>query len=225
VGQHHSASASRLLDLDGFQVLAAQVVGGEWQLKVQTVATVIGCGGCGVRATPHGRRMVRVRDLPIGGRPVVLAWRKRIWRCREPSCRVRTWTERAGAIRPRAVLTERARAEACRRVGKDAHAVAAVARDLGVGWATVMRAVAEHGQPLVDDPARLDGVAKLGLDETSFLKATRLAPTRYVTGLVDLEHGRLLDLVAERTRAAVDRWLGARPRGWLAQVGTVALDP
>jgi len=79
VGQHHSASASRLLDLDGFQVLAAQVVGGEWQLKVQTVATVIGCGGCGVRATPHGRRMVRVRDLPIGGRPVVLAWRKRIW--------------------------------------------------------------------------------------------------------------------------------------------------
>jgi transposase len=186
---------------------------------------VIGCGGCGVRATPHGRRMVRVRDLPIGGRPVVLAWRKRIWRCREPSCRVRTWTERAGAIRPRAVLTERARAEACRRVGKDAHAVAAVARDLGVGWATVMRAVAEHGQPLVDDPARLDGVAKLGLDETSFLKATRLAPTRYVTGLVDLEHGRLLDLVADRTRAAVDRWLGARPRGWLAQVGTVALDP
>jgi transposase len=88
-----------------------------------------------------------------------------------------------------------------------------------------MRAVAEHGQPLMEDPARLDGVAKLGLDETSFLKATRLAPTRYVTGLVDLEHGRLLDLVADRTRAAVDRWLGARPRGWLAQVGTVALDP
>jgi hypothetical protein len=50
--------------------------------------------------------------------------------------------------------------------------VAAVARDLGVGWATVMRAVADHGQPLVDDPARLHGVAALGLDETSFLRAT-----------------------------------------------------
>jgi transposase len=116
-------------------------------------------------------------------------------------------------------------AEACRRVGKDAHAVAAVARDLGVGWATIMRAVADHGTPLVDDPMRLDGVATLGLDETTFLKATRLAPTRWVTGLVDLEQGRLLDVVADRTRAAVDRWLGARPRGWLAQVGTVALDP
>jgi transposase len=103
--------------------------------------------------------------------------------------------------------------------------VAAVARDLGVGWATIMRAVAEHGTPLVEDPARLAGVAALGLDETSFLKATRTAPTRYVTGLVDLEGGRLLEVVADRTRAAVGGWLEARPRAWLAQVATVALDP
>jgi transposase len=123
------------------------------------------------------------------------------------------------------VLTERARAEACRRVGKDAHAVAAVARDLGVGWATVMRAVRDHGSLLVDDAARLEGVVALGLDETTFLKATQVAPTRYVTGLVDLEDGRLLDVVADRTRAAVDDWLGTRPVDWLAQVGTVALDP
>ena len=225
MGQHSSASGSVLLDLDGFQLVSAELVGDEWQLAVQTMATVIGCVGCGVRATPHGRRTVRVRDLPISGRPVVLLWRKRLWRCREEACKVRTWTERAAAIRPRAVLTERARAEACRRVGKDAHAVAAVARDLGVGWATIMRAVADHGIPLVDDPMRLDGVATLGLDETSFLRATPTAPTRWVTGLVDLDRGRLLDLLADRTRQAVDGWLGARPHGWLAQVGTVALDP
>jgi transposase len=225
VGQHSSASTSRLLGLDGFEGLAAQIVDGEWQLEVQTTAAVVGCQGCGVRAAPHGRRVVRVRDLPIGGRPVVLAWRKRIWRCREPACGVRTWTEQAAAIRPRAVLTERARAEACRRVGKDAHSVAAVARDLGVGWATVMRAVHDHGGQLVEDPARLEGVAALGLDETSFLKATRMAPTRYVTGLVDLKRGRLLDLVGDRTRTAVDGWLHAQPRGWLAGIGTVALEP
>jgi transposase len=225
VDQHSSASASRLLGLDGFAVLAAEVVAGEWQLVVQTTVTVVGCTSCGVRSTLHGRRTVRVRDLPAGGRPVVLLWRKRIWRCAEPACSVRTWTEQTAAIRPRAVLTQRARAEACRRVGKDAHAVGAVARDLGVGWATIMRAVADHGRLLVDDRTRLDGVAKLGLDETSFLKATRTAPTRYVTGLVDLERARLLDVVADRTRAAVDSWLGAQPQGWLAGVGTVALDP
>jgi transposase len=225
VGQHSSASGSALLGLDGFEVLAAKIVGGEWQLEVQTTATVVGCIGCGTRAELHGRRTVRVRDLPSSGRPVVLAWRKRLWRCREPACGVRTWTERMAAIGPRAVLTQRARAEACRRVGKDAHAVAAVARDLGVGWATIMRAVADHGTELVEDLGRLDGVATLGLDETSFLKATRLTPTRWVTGLVDLEGGRLLDVVADRTRAAVDSWLGARSPAWLAEVATVALDP
>jgi transposase len=225
VGQHSSASGSRLLGLDGLEVVSAELVGGEWQLVVRTMATVIGCAGCGVRATPHGRRTVRVRDLPIGGRPVVLCWRKRLWRCREPACGVRTWTEQVAAIGPRAVLTQRARAEACRRVGKDAHAVAAVARDLGVGWATIMRAVRDYGTPLLEDPTRLDGVGRLGLDETSFLKATRRAPTRYVTGLVDLEQGRLLDVVADRTRAAVGGWLHARTHDWLAGIGTVALDP
>ena len=225
MGQHGSASGSILLGLDGFEVTAAEVIDDEWRLAVQTTATTMGCLACGSQARPHARRTVRVRDLPIGGHPGVLAWRKRVWRCAEPACAVRTWTEQTVAIRPLAVLTCRARAEACRRVGKDAHAVAAVARDLGVGWATVMRAVADHGRPLVDRPDRLDGVAALGLDETSFLKATRTAPTRYVTGLVDLEGSRLLDVVADRTRAAVDSWLHARPRAWLAQVGTVALDP
>jgi transposase len=87
------------------------------------------------------------------------------------------------------------------------------------------QAVHEHGTPLVDDAGRLEGVAALGLDETSFLKATRLAPTRWTTGLVDLERGRLLDVVADRTRRAVAGWLHARPHGWLTRIGTVALDP
>jgi transposase len=225
VGQHGSGSGSILLGLDGFELLDVQLAEGEWHLTIETVAMAVGCAGCGVPAEPHGRRRVRVRDLPVGGRPVVLTWRKRLWRCVEPACTVRTWTEISTPIRPRAVLTERARAEACRRVGKDAHAVAAVARDLGVGWHTIMRAVRDLGRALVNDPARLDGVAALGLDETAFLTATPTAPTQYVTGLVDLTRGRLLDVVLDRTSSAVDGWLANRPAKWLAQVTTVALDP
>lgn len=41
-----------------------------------------------------------------------------------------------------------------------------------------MRAVRALGGQLVNDPAHLEGMAALGLDETSFLKATRLAPTQ-----------------------------------------------
>ncbi len=36
-----------------------------------------------------------------------------------------------------------------------------------------MRAVADHGRPLVDDPARLAAVAALGVDETAWLRANR----------------------------------------------------
>jgi transposase len=104
---------------------------------------------------------------------VRLRWRTRIWRCHEPACPRQTWTEQHDAVAARAVLSERARVEACRRVGRDGHSVAAVARDLGVGWHTVMRAVREHGQPLVDDPNRLIGVTALGMDQTSFLRARR----------------------------------------------------
>jgi hypothetical protein len=46
----------------------------------------------------------------------------------------------------------------------------------------------------------------------------------HVTGLVDLEQGRLLTWWPTRTRAAVDRWLHARTRDWLARIATVALD-
>jgi transposase len=119
VGQYGSASGSILLGLDEFEVTAAEVVDDEWRLAVQTTATPVGCTACGSHARPHARRTVQVRDLPIGGRPVALAWHKRVWRRVEPACAVRTWTEQQSAIRPRAVLTCRARAEACRRVGKD----------------------------------------------------------------------------------------------------------
>jgi hypothetical protein len=61
------------------------------------------------------------------------------------------------AIPPRGSLTERARTEVCRQVGQDGDAVAAVARDFGVGWQTAMRAVIDRGEPLIDDAARLEG--------------------------------------------------------------------
>jgi hypothetical protein len=58
------------------------------------------------------------------GRTVTLVWIKRIWRCMESDCARRTWTETSEAIRPRASLSERARREACRRVGEDGETVA-----------------------------------------------------------------------------------------------------
>jgi transposase len=225
VGFERSESAVAVLGLEGFVLLAAVEVDGELHQLVETEAAAVGCAGCGSRALSKGRRRTKVRDLSCGGRSVVVVWVKRLWRCGDADCEVKSWTEASPLIAARASLTERARVEACRRVGQDNHAVAQVGRSLGVGWWTVMHAVRDHGMPLVEDPGRIGAVGALGLDETAWLRAGATRHTAFVTGFVDIAAGRLLDFVAGRSARVVETWLTDRPDAWLAGVHTVAIDP
>ena len=225
MGFEASDSAVALVGMDGFRLLAAVEVDGELHQLVETTATVVSCPGCGTRARSKGRRKVRVRDLPAAGRRAVVVWWKRIWRCPDRDCDVATWTEQAEAIASRASMTERARAEACRQVGEQNRSVACVARDLGVGWATVMAAVRHYGRPLVEDPQRVAHTAALGLDEVAFLRANAHRHTTFATNFVDLDRGRLLDIVPGRSAKAVHDWLGNRPPEWLGGIRVVAIDP
>jgi transposase len=220
-----SSTAVTMLGLPGLVVLAVDQIDGEIETTVETTATRAWCRSCGVRAVGHGRREIVVRDIDVFDRHARLRWRKRVWRCPEAACPVRTWTETHAAVRPRAALTVRAEQSACRRVGRDNTPVAVVARDYGVGWHTVMRAVDRQGRPLIDDPARLADVVALGVDETAFLRASAVRSTQFVSGLVDSATGRLLDVVEDRTAQAVMRWLADRDRAWLAAVNVVTLDP
>ncbi len=222
----NGSAGTAMLGLAGFVLLAVSELGGEVEQAIETTERVVGCPGCGVLARLHDRRPIRVRDLPAAGRAVTLVWVKRVWRCVEAACAVQTWTERSDAIRPRACLTERARFEACRRVGQDGHTVAQVAGQLGVGWATVMAAVREHGYPLVDDPARLEHVSVLGVDETAFQGAGPRRSTTFVTGVVDLSGptARLLDVVPDRSGKALSQWVNQRSAAWRERVSVAALD-
>ena len=154
-----------------------------------------------MRAVAHARARVELRDLAAFGRPARLVWCKRRWRCEEPLCAVGTWTETSPAFSSRCLLTRRAGLEACRQVGLNARPVRQLADELGVCWDTVMDAVWEYGQPLVDDPDRVGVVAALGVDETAFLKATQDHPTIYATGLVDLDERIVIDVVASSLSA------------------------
>ena len=211
-----------VLGLDGFRLLGATDDDGELLMLVETTATVVGRAGCGTRARSKGRRRTKVRDLPVGGRPAVLVWSKRVWRCPEAACEVGSWSETSPVIRPRAVLSERARREAVRGVGEDGVSVAAVARSLGVGWSTVMEAVRQFGEPLVAEQlGSLSGVRSLGMDEHRW----RSRPDRWATGFVDLETGRLLEVVQGRSGAAARGFLASETADVRAAVGVVALDP
>jgi transposase len=216
-----------MLGLPGFVLLAVSDHDGELEYAIETTESVTGCPECGVLARLHDRRRIDVRDLPAGGRPVTLVWIKRVWRCMEPDCPRRTWTEISEHIRPRASLTERARREACRRVGQDGDTVARVAAQYGTGWQAIMTAVREYGAPLVDDPGRLDGVQRLGVDETAFLAATAYHSTSFVTGVVDLTDrvARLLDVVDGRSGKVLCEWVSTRDTAWRERVEVAALDP
>jgi transposase len=218
-----------LFGLDGFTVLMAANAGGELELLVETTAELVGCPECGAVARAKDRRPTWVRDLPIGGRPVVICWNKRVWCCPHAVCPIKTWTEVHPAIAPRACLTERARAWAFEQVGRHDAAVSRVAAQLGVAWWTIMNLTLERGTPILENPDRLrDDVEAVGVDETSFLRATGKHPTWFATGITDLTPGRparLLDIAEGRSGTVLAEWLVAREPNWRARIRTASLDP
>ncbi len=216
--------AEKLLELDGFRILDVAEGPEELVVTIETTAVVSGCGGCGTRAVAHERRPIAIRDLACFGRPVRLVWNKRRWRCPEPACPARTWTEQSEHLDAQVVLTRRAGAEACRQVGENARPVSGVADELGVCWWTVMNAVIELGTPLVDDPGRIGPVAHRGVDETSFLRANRHHATIYATGLVDLRAKVVIDMVEGNAAADLRRWTTNADPAWLAGIELVATD-
>ena len=216
--------AEALLGLDGFLVLEVHETTAELIVIVETTTDFAGCSACGVRAEAQDRVRVDIRDLPCFGRPARLVWLKRRWRCREIDCSAKTWTETSEHVPPRVVLTVRAGVEATRQVGELARPVAAMARELGVCWWTVMDAVVLHGTPLVEDPERVGAVRALGIDETSYQAATAEHSTTYATGLVDLDRRILIDMMEGNSASDLRGWCQRQDPGWLGSIRVVATD-
>ena len=136
----------------------------------------------------------------------------------------RTWTEVSGALSARCLLTRRAALTCCREVGLNARPVAQLARELGVAWHTVMNAVREYGEPLVDDPDRVGAVRQLGVDETTWLTANREHSTKYATSLVDLERRIVIDVVEGNSGDDLGTWLDEQPEAFTDGIRVVATD-
>ena len=222
---HGSDDATALVGMAGLVVRAQVLRDGEWWLLVETEADRAWCPSCGVRAIGHGRKRAQVRDLPIAGTPTVLVFARRRWLCGETLCPMRTWSEHVDAIAPRASLTGRARCRLAEMVNVDGFSIAAAAAEFGVGWHTAQAAVAEYTDPVVDDPARLDGVVGIGVDEKRFLNATAEHRTVFTTQIVDLDRHRLLDVIEGRSRDVLASWLAARGPDWCNRITLATLDP
>ena len=209
-----------------FSCVMSPTTAGGLSCSVETTVGAVGCGSCGTRARARDRRRVRLRDAPIGDRPVLIEWHKRVWSCPESDCATNTWTEqRPGLAGARRVLTARAARWVCDRVRALEGTPASCARSLGVSWSTVWTAVVEHGGPLVDDEARVGDTVMVGVDETVMQPAHRRRRGRFVTAVVDVTTSQILDVFEGRDARDLQAWLASMPRSWRDAIRVVSVDP
>ncbi len=184
------------------------------------------CPVCGVFSTSvRQHRTTRPKDLPYGEAPLEVRWRTAQYRCREPRCPRKAFTESIAELPPGARVTGRLRRFAAAAVG-DGGSVARTAQRLPLSWPTVHRAFVCYADSVLTEPAP---PAVLGTDETRRGRPrwTRTEAggwerrERFETNFVDLAgDAGPLGQTAGRTGAAVVRWLDARregckdPSGW-----------
>jgi transposase len=198
------------------------------------------CPGCQVRST-SGKDWVLTRphDLPSGGGPVAVQWRKRRWRCRTEVCPRASFTEQVAQVPAGMRTTTRLRTALAVAV-EDGRDQSEVAASHGVSWPTVQRAVVVHGAvELVEpEPARV-----VGMDETRFGRPRWLPDGHHdgpgedgrvrwrrtdpwETGFVDITGEQaLLGQVDGRTSTAVQAWLAERTAAFRAGIEVVVIDP
>ena len=186
------------------------------------------CRRCGAEGTPRGTVTRRLAHEPFGWRPTTLLVRVRRYRC--GPCR-RVWRQNTTKVaEPRGKLSRAAVRWALIALVTQHLTVARVAEALAVAWDTANDAVLAEGRRLlIDDGARFDGVAVIGVDEHAWRHTRRGG--KYVTVVIDLTPirddtgpARLLDMIEGRSKSAFKTWLAARPQSWRDQVEVVATD-
>jgi transposase len=208
-----------------FEVLDVVDDGIELIISIESTVTVTGCASCGTRARAKDRRWVSLRDAPSADRAVVIAWWKRVWLCPEPDCEVKTWTEQSSLADPRRVLTVRAGEWATDRIEAIEGTPASIARSFGVSWSTLWSAVERIGRARVEDPERVGPTAMVGFDETVMQPAHRRRRRRFVTAVVDVTCGQILDVFEGHDAADLREWLAGMPASWRDAVQVVSVDP
>jgi len=154
-----------------------------------------GCPRCGVIELHrlHDYRRHTVRHLPVAGRATRVRWRKRLLACLA-GCG--TFVERTPSIAPGAVWT-RATARAAVAMSAENIPINTIRNTFGVGWNTVMRAVAAAAELVPEVRPR-----RVGIDETVMVTGRLTRRHRqFLTALVCLDTSLVVAVTQGRDRA------------------------
>lgn len=229
-------ATSLLFDLPGFAVIeCVELDDAGRRVVIMQLDGEHGCPRCGVLVggKPFDVRESRIKDLPFGERPLIVVWRKRRYRCPEPACPQKVFTERSGEITPGRRSSERLR-RALARADAECRAYSRVAAEYGVSWWLVNDVAARAAAELPVEPGP---VTRLGIDETRTRRPRwrhDAATGRWVreepwmTSLTNLDPAAgpaILGLTPGRSSATVCTWLEARDQAWRDGIEVVAIDP
>jgi len=215
----------RLVGLPEIKVIGVHSSDERVELHVESLLDQSGCSTCGVVAQLKGWREVVLVDLAFGGKAASLHWHKRRWRCADRDCPKGSWTEQDSRIaHPRMKLTRRAALRVTEDVGRRGRTVNEVANELGCDWHTINDTVMSYGAVLLEHPRRFCEVEALGLDETAFVRAAPYRTMTFVTSIVDVGSGQLLDLVQGRGGDEPKRWIMRQSKEWRDGVRYATLD-
>jgi transposase len=229
-------TASVLFGVEGLQVTDAGA-GADGTLEVWAVTdhpAAAACPQCGtVSGRVHETVLACPRDVRRAGDRVRAWWVKRRWKCDEPGCARKTFTEWVPQVPPRCRLTRRLREQAGAEVAERGITPAGAARHAEVSWPVAHAAFAAAADPVLEQaPAP---VAHLGIDEhrrgrprwridEQTGEYIALAD-RWHTCFFDLSGGQgLLGQVEGRTGDDAAYWLAQAAPAWRSAVRVVAID-
>lgn len=199
------------LELDDFEVDAAELVGG-WLEVAVTSSFPRACHHCGsLSVIGHGRTKRRIRDCSFG-HPTVLVWDQRRFRCKDCS---RTCRERHPALAGQKSVTQRLRRRLFERACEQPFSQVADAE--AVTGYRVLEAFEDYADWELDQPIEPPRV--VSLDESSFKR--RFC---FYTVLSDPERGKLLGMVEGRDKRGAINALGLLEPSVRAAVQTVVID-
>jgi transposase len=199
------------LELDDFEVLGAEVVGKSLEIHVVSTSPRV-CHHCGsVDVLGHGRRQRRIRDQAFG-RPTVLIWSQRRFRCRDCG---RTSRERHPEITRGRSVTQRFRKRLFERACYQPFSV--VADEELVSNYRVVDSFDAHAASEV--ARRHEPLRVISLDESSFRRRFR-----FHTILCNPEKPAVMEMVEGRDERAAEEAISKLDPQVRAGIETVVID-
>jgi transposase len=203
---------AHLVGLKDVRVLSYARRGPAGEITIEQAEPELWCPSCGGRAWVKDRPVVSYVDLPFGGVPITLRWRKHRLVCPDTVCPQRSFTlgdHRIAAVGCR--LSTRAAKWVAKQIA-GGQTVAHLARELACGWDAVNVAVRIYGAAwLAADTKRLKETTAIGLDESLFVRAGPYKHKVWSTTVCDVANHALIDVLPTRDFTAVARWLRAQP--------------